>query len=127
MISRSVEGENATFPEVTICNLQAQTTPYVDLVDYGIASNVLNETVVSNKFKTYMDDNFPTIRYNRVLDLPDDILYWHEDPFIFSFYNFLQRNYSFSSEDSPIIDCNFVDCDYNVNDNSNCLSNVNLI
>jgi len=129
VISQSVNGENTIFPDVTICNLKhpSPITPSYDSNDkYNLKLNALNATLSSKEFRLYMKEHFPATTYE-LLGLAEFILNNEDTQYSPLFNNVIQANYLFSSEDSPITFCYFVDWEYYPIEGNVCLSSITQI
>jgi len=122
VLIHSVEGDNATFPDVTICNLES-TTNRKRKITILPNTYVLNATISSQQFQNYMKQQFHSQKYDIKKTVNDIFRAQLHNPIIF-FNSIIQNNLSFTREDSPIINCLFTNWDYSTNQNSQCILTV---
>jgi len=121
-----MEGDYATFPDVTLCDLQSQSNGVYDTQTSKEFMRPLNESISSKNFSDYMKEHYPSLKYDVNLAITK-INSRQQSPGIIWVNSILQKNFSFSYEQIPIIDCQFINWDYTQNQNSNCLASVKQV
>jgi len=126
VILQSLEADNTTFPDVTVCNLKTQPNIDINYITLDSVIEAINATVVSTDFHGYMEEHFPLVQYD-VIYAAYETNAMQQNSYTILFNTIVRTNFTFSYEDSPIIDCRFINWDYSPNTISNCFSSVKQI